>query len=62
MARPKVHHEERVATAIRIPRPLHERLKQAAEERQVAVNLLAVKALEDYVDRLIPVEDLQLTR
>lgn len=62
MARPKVHHEERVTTALRVPRSLHERLKQAAEERQVAVNLIAVKALEEYLDRLIPVEDLQLTR
>ena len=62
MARPKVHQEPRVTTALRVPRDLHERLKLAAEERQVAVNLLAVKALEDYLDRLIPVEDLRLTR
>ncbi len=62
MARPKIHHEERVTTAIRVPKGLHERLKSAADERQVAVNLLAVKALEAYLDRLIPVEDLQLTR
>lgn len=51
-----------MTTALRVPRDLHERLKLAAEERQVAVNLLAVKALEDYLDRLIPVEDLRLTR
>ena len=62
MARPKVHQEPRVTTALRVPRDLHERLKLAAEERQVAANLLAVKALEDYLDRLIPVEDLRLTR
>lgn len=62
MPRPKIHHEERVTTALRVPKALHERLKNAAEERQVALNLLAVKALEDYLDRLIPVEDLQLTR
>lgn len=62
MPRPKIHHEERVTTALRVPKALHERLKHAAEERQVALNLLAVKALEDYLDRLIPVEDLQLTR
>jgi hypothetical protein len=37
-------------------------LKCAAEERQVGVNLLAVKALEDYLDRLIPLDHLQLTR
>lgn len=51
-----------MTTALRVPKALHERLKNAAEERQVALNLLAVKALEDYLDRLIPVEDLQLTR
>ena len=50
------------ATALRVPRTLHEQLDQAAEERRVAVNLLAVKALEDYLNRLIPVEDLPLTR
>jgi predicted HicB family RNase H-like nuclease len=62
MARPKVHHEERVTTALRVPRGLHDRLKSAAEERQVGVNLLAVKALEDYLDRLVPLDHLQLTR
>jgi hypothetical protein len=62
MARPKVHHEERVTTALRVPRVLHDRLKAAAEERQVGVSLLAVKALQDYLDRLIPLEDLELTR
>lgn len=51
-----------MTTALRVPKALHERLKHAAEKRQVALNLLAVKALEDYLDRLIPVEDLQLTR
>lgn len=62
MARPKIHHEERVTTALRVPRGLHDRLKCAAEERQVGLNLLAVKALEDYLDRLIPLDHLQLTR
>jgi predicted HicB family RNase H-like nuclease len=62
MPRPKVHHEERVTTALRVPKDLHQRLKDAADERQVGVNLIAVKALEDYLDRLIPLQELQLTR
>jgi predicted HicB family RNase H-like nuclease len=62
MARPKVHHEERITTAVRIPKDLHERLRDAADERQISVNLLVVKALDDYLDRLIPVGELQLTR
>jgi len=62
MPRPKIHHEERVTTALRVPKPLHERLKEAAADRQVGVNLLAVTAIEDYLSRLIPVEELKLTR
>jgi hypothetical protein len=62
MPRPKTHHEERVTTALRVPKPLHERLKEAAADRQVGVNLLAVTAIEDYLSRLIPVEELKLTR
>ena len=62
MPRPKIHHEERVTTALRVPKPLHERLKEAAANRQVGVNLLAVTAIEDYLSRLIPVEELKLTR
>jgi predicted HicB family RNase H-like nuclease len=62
MARPKVHQGDRITTAVRIPRELHDRLRQAADDRQVSVNLLLVKALEDYLGRLIPLEELQLTR
>ncbi len=62
MARPRVHEEERVATAVRLPKSLHEQLHDAADERQVAANLLVVKALESYLARLTPIEDLALTR
>jgi hypothetical protein len=47
-----------VTTAVRLPRSLHERLRAAADERQVAANLLVQKALEDYLCRLRPVADL----
>ena len=62
MPRPKIHHEERVTTALRVPRVLHDRLKEAAQDRQVGINLLAVTAIEDYLNRLIPMEELKLTR
>jgi predicted HicB family RNase H-like nuclease len=62
MARPRIHPDDRVTTAIRIPKELHEQLRQAAEERQLSVNYLVVKALEDFVEHLVPVSELQLTR
>ena len=61
MARPP-EHDQRRTTAVRLPPELHDRLKQAAADRDLAVNYLIVRALEDYLDRLIPVEELQLTR
>jgi predicted HicB family RNase H-like nuclease len=62
VGRPRVHDEERVTTAVRVPRGLHDRVRAAADERQVAVNLLVVKALEDYLDRLVPVDEVVRTR
>lgn len=62
MARPKVHHEDRVTTAIRLPRELHEKLHEAAADRDLSANFLAVKAIEDFLDRLVPAEELRLTR
>ena len=52
----------RTTTAIRFPEELHERLKQAAEERDLSINFLVVKAVEDFLDRLLPVEEFRLTR
>jgi hypothetical protein len=37
-------------------------VRAAAEERQVAVNLIVVKALEDYLERLVPVDEVVRTR
>jgi hypothetical protein len=61
MARPKVYEEERVATAVRLPRTLHEQLHEAADERQVAANLLIVKAIERFLAQLTPVDELTAT-
>jgi uncharacterized protein (DUF4415 family) len=62
VSRPKVHQEPRVTTAVRLSRAVHERLRRAADERQVSVNLLVEKAVDDYLARLVPVDELQLTR
>lgn len=52
----------RTTTAIRFPDELHEQLKIAAEERDLSINYLVVKAVEDFLPRLLPVEDFSLTR
>lgn len=57
MARPRVYEEPRVTTAVRIPESLHGRLRGAAEERDVSVNLLVVKAIDAYLARLVPADD-----
>ena len=62
MSRPKVHTAARVATAIRLPAALHERLAAAAEERGLSANYLVNVAVEELLDNLIPVADLRLTR
>lgn len=62
MARPKVHHEDRVTTAFRLPKDLHARLTEAAAERDLSANFLAVKALEEFLDNLVPADQLRLTR
>jgi predicted transcriptional regulator len=50
------------ATAIRFPEALHERLRAAADERHYSINFMVVKAVEDFLDRLIPADELKLTR
>jgi len=52
MGRPKIHDEPRVTTAVRIPESLHQRLHQAATDRDVSVNRLVTRAVSDYLDRL----------
>jgi predicted HicB family RNase H-like nuclease len=52
MGRPRIYTEPRVNTAVRIPESLHERLAQTAEERDLGINLLILRAIENYLDRL----------
>lgn len=54
--------KERTATAIRFPDDLHERLRIAAEERDFSINYLVVRAVDDFLGRLIPADELKLTR
>jgi len=54
--------KSKVAQGIRFPNELHEKLIAAAEERDLSVNYLVVKAVEDFLPRLIPVEEFTLVR
>ena len=56
MARPRLYEENRLTTAVRLPEALHQRLQEAALERDVSVNLLVVKAIERYLDQPIPLD------
>lgn len=62
MARPKKYDHERVTTAIRMSEDLQRRLRTAADERDISVNLLAVKAITDYLDHLVPTEEILQVR
>jgi hypothetical protein len=60
MSRPR-EYDGRVMTSLRLPPELHARLKAAAAERGVSTNLLAERALEAFLARLIPVAEMQWT-
>jgi predicted HicB family RNase H-like nuclease len=42
--------EERVATAVRLPKHLHDELQRQAELRDVSVNFLVVRAVAQYLE------------
>lgn len=52
----------RMTTAIRFSTDLHRKLKTAAEERSVSINYLVVKASEDFLDRLLPADQVRWTK
>ena len=52
MGRPRITDERRIATAIRLPESLYERLRRAACDRDVSTNLLVTRAVAEYLDRL----------
>lgn len=51
----------RTATAIRFRPDLHARLREAAVERDVPINYLVNRAVEEFLDALIPIDDVQFT-
>jgi predicted transcriptional regulator len=61
IGRPREFEEQRVTKAVRISRDLDQRLKQVARERGVSVNVIMNMALNDYLQRLLPLEDLLKT-
>ena len=56
MGRPRMYTEPRRATAVRLPESVYLRVRQAADERDVSVNLLIVKALSRFLDQLPPTD------
>lgn len=58
----ETHRKNRSATAIRFPEALHEQLRAKAEEYEFSINYLVVKAVEDFLPRMIPPDELKLTR
>ncbi len=52
----------RTATQIRFKPELHERLVKEAEERDLSINWLVCKAVEQFLDRLLPIEEIVWTK
>lgn len=52
----------RTSTGVRFDPDLHARLVQAASERGLSANYLVNVAIADFLDRLIPVEEIRWTR
>jgi predicted HicB family RNase H-like nuclease len=42
--------EKRIATAVRLPESLHTELQRQADERDVSVNFLVVRAVRQYLE------------
>ena len=62
MARPREYQDERTTTALRIPPDLHADVKAAASERGLSANRLMLAAIEDFMRRLIPIEEFSYVR
>ena len=54
--------DRRISIQIRMPVELHARLRDEAAARDLSANFLATKAVESYVARLIPPDEIQWTR
>jgi predicted HicB family RNase H-like nuclease len=60
MSRPDRH--KRTATAVRFDPDVHQRLTAAAEERDLSMNWLVNRAVREFLEHLIPDDELMLTR
>jgi hypothetical protein len=58
----KLRIDDRPQIQIRLEPALLDRLRAAADERCVSTNLVVVHAITEYLDRLIPVDELLITR
>jgi predicted transcriptional regulator len=56
MARPRLVDEPRVSTQVRLPESLYDRLKSAAQDRDVSANLIVTRALTEFLDHLTPAD------
>jgi len=60
------YHEDetprRTSTSIRLPTEVHHALAAAAVERGLSINFLVVTAVREFLERLIPAEEVRYTR
>jgi predicted transcriptional regulator len=61
IGRPREFEEQRVTKAVRISAALDQRLKEVARERGISVNVIMNMALNQYLDRLLPLEQVLKT-
>jgi predicted HicB family RNase H-like nuclease len=52
---------DRITKAVRLDPALNDRLKREARIRNISANLLINAAVEDYLNRLVPVDDVLRT-
>jgi len=57
MARPKIYEERRVATAVRLPASVHAELQRLARSRDVSVNYVITRAVEELLANSPGLED-----
>jgi predicted HicB family RNase H-like nuclease len=59
VGRPKKYEGKKVTTAVRLPEPIHRRLQEEAEARDLSVNFLIVKATDLLLQRLRPISAIE---
>lgn len=60
--RPRKYPKVRTTTAVRFAPDTHRRLLDAADERDVSMNFLVEKAVVEFLNRLIPVDEMKWTK